>query len=201
MNKKILKHFKEVDLIIYETALKIELPEITKSNDYFSELVDTIVSQQLSGKAATTIFGRLKDLMPQKQITPQNIVKTNDEEIRSAGISYSKIKYIKGIAQEVISGNLNLNDFDGQSDEVVKKELIKLRGIGPWSAEMFLMFSLGREDVFSPGDQGLKNAIKKLYGFQKDPTEQEMLHLSGKWSPFRTYASRILWQSLNITPM
>ncbi len=198
MNKTIINHFKKVDPIMYNVALKIDLEDRKKpgKEEYFIELVDTVVSQQLSGKASATIFGRLKKLMPKGQITPQNLLKVKDEEIRGAGISYSKIRYIKGIASEIVEGKLDLYKFDEQSDEVVKEELVKLKGIGPWSAEMFLMFSLGRQDIFSTGDLGLRNAIKKLYGFQKDPTIPEMEKISSKWSPYRTYASRILWRSL-----
>ena len=198
MNREALSHFKKADPIIYKAALKTNIEERPKpqKEDYFVELVDTIVSQQLSGKAAATIFGRLKKLMPQEKITAENLLGVTDEEIRSAGISYSKINYIKGIATEVTNGNLDLGKFDEQSDETVKEELVKLKGIGPWSAEMFLMFSLGRPDIFSSGDLGLKNAIKKLYGFKKDPTIPQMEKISSKWSPYRTYACRVLWKSL-----
>ena len=195
VNKKVLDHFKKVDPIIYKAAIKIDLPDLVRADDYFVDLIQTIIGQQLSGKAADTIFGRFKDLMPAQKVTAENILKTKDEKIREAGISYSKIKYIKGVAHEVLNNGLDLKKFDDQSDEVVREDLIKLKGIGPWSAEMFLMFSLGREDIFSPGDLGLKNGIKKLYGFKKDPTQQEMLHISSKWKPYRTYASRILWRT------
>ena len=198
VNKKAVGHFKKVDPILYKLAIELRVEEgpINHHEDYFVELVDTVLSQQLSGKAAATIFTRLTDLMPKKKITPENLIKLKDEEIRNAGISYAKIKYIKGIAHEIISKNLDLKRFDEQSDQAIKEELVKLKGIGPWSAEMFLMFSLGRPDIFSTGDLGLKNAVKKLYGLKKDPTEQELLNISSRWSPFRTYASRILWRSL-----
>jgi DNA-3-methyladenine glycosylase II len=197
MDKKISDHFKKVDNVLYKASLKIELPVLVRANDYFVDLIETIIGQQLSGKAADTIFGRFKNLMPDGLVTPENILKIGDEKIREAGMSYSKIKYIKGVSHEVLNNGLDLKKFDQESDEIVREELIKLKGIGPWSAEMFLMFSLGREDIFSPGDQGLKNAIKKLYGFNNEPTEKEMLEISIKWKPYRTYASRILWKSLD----
>lgn len=194
MDKVVLKHFKKVDPILYQAALKVEFPILARTQDYFIDLVQTIINQQLSDKAAATIYERFEKLMP--KVTPENVLKVKDKKIREAGISYSKIKYIKGVSNEIVSGKLDLKKFDKQSDAVVMEELVKLKGIGPWSAEMFLMFSLGREDIFSTGDQGLKNAIKKLYGFKKDPTVQEMLSISARWSPYRTYGCRALWCSL-----
>ena len=170
MKKIVLNHFKKVDPILYKASLKVEFPLMQKAEDCFVDLVQTIINQQLSDKAADTIYKRFKNLMP--EVNPENVLKIKDEKIRAAGISYSKIKYIKGVAEEIVSGKLDLKKFDKQTDEIVMEELVKLNGIGPWSAEMFLMFSLGREDIFSAGDQGLKNAIKKLYGFKTGPTIQ-----------------------------
>src|SRR5205814_2321815 len=118
MKQKILEHFKKVDPIIYKLALKINIPNqaLPHSSNYFVELVDTIVSQQLSAKASATIFGRLKDLMPGENITAQNLMKISDEEIRGAGISYSKIKYIKGVAEKILEGTLILENFDKEGD-------------------------------------------------------------------------------------
>lgn len=197
MDKKVLEHFKKVDPILYEASLKVEFPKMERAKDYFIDLVQTIINQQLSDKAAATIYKRFEALMPKREITPQNVLRINDEKIRSAGISYSKIKYIKGVASEIVEGKLDLGKFDAQGDEIVMEELIKIKGIGPWSAEMFLMFSLGREDIFSAGDQGLKNAIKRIYKLKKDPTTKDLLRISSRWSPYRTYACRILWRSLS----
>lgn len=196
MNKPALTHFKKVDPIIYEIALKVEITETEKSSNYFIDLVDSIISQQLSGKAASTIFGRFKKLFKNENITPEDLLKINDEKIRECGISYSKIKYIKGIAKEIIENKLDLKSFDSKKDEEVISELIKLKGIGNWTAEMFLMFTLGRSDIFSTGDLGLQNAIIKLYKLNKKPTKEELIKISNKWSPHRTYASRVLWKSL-----
>jgi len=196
MNKIALNHFKKVDPIIYKIAVKVELGELNRPPDYFVDLVDSIVSQQLSGKAAATIFGRLKKLFPKEQITPEKLVKLDTEKIRGAGISYSKIKYIKGIAQAVISKEVNLEALEKLSNEEVINELVKLKGVGVWTAEMFLMFTLLRVDIFSAGDLGLQNAMIKLYKLDK-PTKEKLLEISAKWSPHRTLASRILWKSLD----
>jgi DNA-3-methyladenine glycosylase II len=191
-----LKHFKKVDPKLYELALQIKLSDTPKPEDYFIDLVDSIISQQLSGKAAATIFGRFKKLFPQEKITPEELLKIEDQTIRAAGISFSKIKYIKGIAKAVIDKEIDLKSLDELSDEEVIKELTKLKGIGQWTAEMFLMFTLRRKDIFSAGDLGLQNAMIKLYKLEGKLDKQKLLEISAKWSPHRSIASRILWKSL-----
>jgi DNA-3-methyladenine glycosylase II len=193
-----LKHFKKVDPKLYELALQIKLSDTPKPEDYFIDLVDSIISQQLSGKAAATIFGRFKKLFPQEKITPEELLKIEDQTIRAAGISFSKIKYIKGIAKAVIDKEIDLKSLDELSDEEVIKELTKLKGIGQWTAEMFLMFTLGRKDIFSAGDLGLQNAMIKIYKLEGKLDKQKLLEISAKWSPHRSIASRILWKSLEI---
>lgn len=193
---KALKHFKKADPILYEIAIKTELAQLIKPEDYFTDLAESIVSQQLSIKAADTIFGRFKKLFKNEEINPEDLLKIDDQKIRECGISFSKIKYIKGIASEIINNNLDLKKLDLMTDEEVIEELIKLKGVGKWTAEMFLMFSLFREDVFSAGDLGLQNAIVKIYKLEKKPTPNELVELSQKWSPHRTIASRVLWKSL-----
>ena len=197
MTDKALIHFKKVDPILYEIAIKIKLEDHKRPDDYFIDLVESIVSQQLSIKAADTIFGRFKKLFKNEKINPTELLKIPDQKIREAGISFSKIKYIKGIAEAVINKDIDLKNLDKLNDEEVIGELIKLKGVGQWTAEMFLMFTLGRTDVFSIGDLGLQNAIIKLYKFKNKPTKDELLEISKKWSPHRTIASRILWRSLN----
>lgn len=196
--EKALKHFKNADPILYEVAIKVTLPQHTKSEDYFIDLVESIVSQQLSIKASDTIFGRFKKLFPKEKITPKQILKLDDKKIRECGISYSKIKYIKGIAKAVVNKDIELEKLDELSNEEVIIEMVKLKGIGVWTAEMFLMFTLGRPDVFSTGDLGLQNAIIKLYGLKNKPSKEELLKISDKWAPYRTTASRVLWRSLEL---
>lgn len=192
-----LKHFKKVDPKFYSMAVELELRELVKPPDYFIDLVESIVGQQLSGKAADTIFGRFKKLFPKEQITAKELIKIPDQKIREAGLSFSKINYVKGIAQAVIDKQLHLDKLESMSDQEVIETLTKLKGVGEWTAEMFLMFSLLRTDIFSAGDLGLQNAIIKLYGLKEKPSKQELLKISAKWSPHRTLASRYLWQSLN----
>jgi DNA-3-methyladenine glycosylase II len=135
-------------------------------------------------------------LFPKEIIAPEKLIKIEDQEIRNAGISFSKIKYIKGIAGAVINKDIDLKKLDDLTDEEIIGELIKLKGVGRWTAEMFLMFTLGRADIFSAGDLGLQNAIVKLYKLKNKPDQTILLEISNKWSPHRTIASRILWKSL-----
>ena len=119
--------------------------------------------------------------------------------MRSVGLSNAKASYIRGIAEAVNSGETDLKAMETASEQEVITELTKLKGVGVWTAEMFLMFTLGREDLFSTGDLGLKRAIEKLYQVT-DPSDDELLKISEIWSPYRTYACRILWESLDNNP-
>lgn len=196
--KEALKHLRKVDPKLYGVALGIEVNQLVKPPDYFIDLVESIIGQQLSGKAADTIFARFKKLFSGQKITPDKLLKIPDQKIRDAGISFGKISYIKGIAKAVVDKQLDLDKFETMSDGEVIEELTKLKGVGQWTAEMFLMFSLLRADIFSAGDLGLQNAVIKLYGLKQKSSKQELLEISAKWSPHRTFASRILWRSLEI---
>jgi DNA-3-methyladenine glycosylase II len=189
--QKALEHIKKVDPVLYAVAIKIEpLEEQTPVDKslYFENLCESIVSQQLSIKASDTIWGRVLTLFPKKKITPKGVLNIDDEKYRKCGMSYAKIRYIKDLAKHTIDGTVKFMDFPALSEQEITKELLLVKGIGPWTAEMFLMFTMARPDIFSPGDQGLKNAITKLKGVKKPD----------KWSPYRTYACHILWKSLEL---
>lgn len=196
--KKILEHFKEKDPIIHQLHLLITLNEVMPSTNYFEDLCDSIISQQLSVKASATIFKRFKEIMPEQKITPEHVLSLPSERMRQVGISYAKIRYIKDLAEKVLHQEIHLNKLAEMSDQEVIEELTKVKGIGVWTAEMFLMFSLGREDVFSCGDLGLQKATQKQYGLQEKMTKDQLLKLSAQWSPYRTYAARLLWKSLEL---
>lgn len=163
-------------------------------NSLFLDLVEIITGQQLSMKAADTIFKRFLALFPDKP-KHNDVLKVTIEQFRSVGLSNSKANCVHNIALAVSSGALPLHQLEKISDDEVKKELIKIKGIGPWSAEMFLMFSLKRTDVFSVGDLGLRTAIEKLYGISRSD-DKAILALAENWRPHRTLASRLLWASL-----
>ncbi len=201
MTQKIVKHFKTVDPILFKTLKTIgplEFIDPRKPKEYFAALCSEIISQQLSGKVADVIFERFKKLFPKGNISANGVMKLTHEKLRSTGMSNSKAKFIVDLAENVISKKIDLEKLVLLHDEEVIRELMKIKGIGPWTAEMFLMFTLGREDVFSHGDLGLKNAMKKLYELE-NPTREEIEANSIKWSPYRTYACRILWRSLETT--
>lgn len=198
MDPKIILHFQTVDPILFSVINHIKPFSIEKSDDYFLDLIEAIICQQLSDKAGATIFSRFQKLFPKEKITPKKVLSLTDAVIRNVGPSWSKVQYIKNIAQAVTDGTLDFCALDTLNNEEIIKELTKIKGIGPWTAEMFLMFSLGREDVFSFGDLGLKRAIKNLYHFKKEPTRKQIEKISRTWSPYRTYACRILWGSLEI---
>ena len=176
---------------------KIKLKRFAPERNYFYSLAESIISQQLSVKAADTITKRLIALFPRKRFpTPQDILKLPSPKLRATGVSGAKVSFLKDLARHVHDRRLNFHKFPKWTDEEIIQHLTAVHGIGRWTAEMFLMFSLGRPDVFSPGDQGLKNAIRKLYGLKKEPTAQRMLKLAEVWRPHRTVACRYLWKSL-----
>ena len=163
-------------------------------HDLFLDLIEIITGQQLSMKAAKSIFDRFLALYPKTPV-PGDILATSDEKLRGIGLSGSKVKYVKNIAAAISSDTLPLNQLEKQTDEEVKNELLKIKGIGPWSAEMFLIFSLKRPDVFSVGDIGLRTAIERLYGIKRDNLKA-IEKLAESWRPHRTLACRLLWSSL-----
>ncbi len=200
MHKKIRNHIEKVDTILYDVLKKIDsIKPLTKSENYFSDLCETIINQQLSGKAGDTIFRRFKKLFSGEKVNPEELLKLSSEKIRNVGTSNSKVKYLKNLAEKIQRKEIDLDDLAGKDDCTVKKSLMKIKGIGPWTAEMFLMFSLAREDIFSLGDLGLRKAIQKLYSFEKKPTDKQIEKLSKIWIPYRTYAARILWRSLELS--
>lgn len=200
MFKKALSHFKTSDPILYSLIKYREPFELKLHPDPFMRLLRSIVGQQLSVKAAGTIFTRFENLFENSNITPSGLIKLKEDNMRKAGLSRQKISYIKDLAQKVLNREIELDKFGELESEIIIEELVRIKGIGRWTAEMFLMFSLGRPDVFSFGDLGLQNSIQKNYKLKKKPTVKQMEKLSKKWIPFRTYAALILWDALDNKP-
>ena len=168
-----------------------------RSKFLLRQLIESVISQQLSVKASDTIFNRFLALFKTKSFPkPQDILNMPDDTLRNAGISYGKISYIKAIAQAFVDKKLDHKKIIKLSDEEVIAELTKIKGIGQWTAEMILIFTLNRPDVFSIGDLGLRNAITKLYEITD---KKEMLKLAETWKPYRSHASWYLWRSLENT--
>jgi len=162
-------------------------------DNYFLSLAGIIVAQQLSSKVASVIFKRLEHLLEQN-ITAEKILEIKDEELRSIGLSYQKIKYLRSLAECHVQKVIDLSDLNHLSNGEIIEMLIKIKGIGVWSAQMFLMFSLGREDVFSVLDLGLRNAVKKIYN-NPDLSHAEIEKISENWIPYRSVVSHYLWHA------
>jgi DNA-3-methyladenine glycosylase II len=197
-DKRIIKYLKKSDPALAELFGKYKPHTITPSQNYFESLADAIMSQQLSGKAADTIIKRFKALFPKvKFASPKQVLTKTDAELRSVGLSGAKASYLKNLAQAFADKTLDFQYIDKQTDEEIITMLVAIKGIGRWTAEMFLIFALGRPDVFSVGDLGLRNAVKKIYGLRKDPSPKKLIQLSDRWQPYRSTASLYLWASLN----
>ncbi len=198
--RAVLRHFRKADPILFTIAKKVELDEVEprKTDEYFYALCYEIISQQLAKSAARSIFSRFKKLFPRERITPERTLKLSEKEIRRTGASWSKARFVRDLAQNVMDETVDLKSLRHLNDADVAETLMQVKGIGPWTAQMFLMFTLGREDVFSHGDLGLRNAIKRHYSLRKDAGREEMERIAKRWSPYRTYACRILWKSLDL---
>jgi DNA-3-methyladenine glycosylase II len=166
-------------------------------HDYFASLTRAITGQQLSVAAAATIYKRLED---QTALDPQNVAVLTEEETKRIGLSRPKARYIQDLAQHFVHDSAVFNHLETLSDDHVIEELTKIKGIGVWTAQMFLMFTLIRPDVFAPDDVGLQRAVVKLYGLNETPARSELEALAEQWKPYRTVASWHLWESLNNTP-
>ncbi len=174
--------------------------------DHFTALVRAITGQQLSTKAASTIFSRLVALMPEG-VTPEALAGLSDEQFRAVGMSRQKVAYFRDLSEKVVSGALPLRSaatpggaadpLDAMTDDEVIAALTQVKGIGRWTAEMFLMFRLHRPDVLPSGDLGIVNAVKSVYRLRKKPTPDRIRKIGEAWRPYRSVASWYLWRSLD----
>ena len=171
-----------------------------RPGDAYGALLRSIVGQQLSTKAARTIYGRMLELFDGHAPTPLQLLAADPDKIRAAGLSRPKINYLRDLAQHVEDGELELERLDDLPDEEVIEQLTAVKGIGDWSAHMFLMFHLGRPDVLPVGDQGIRNAIKTQYRLRKLPDAKRMEKIARPWRPYRTLACLYLWSSLDNKP-
>jgi DNA-3-methyladenine glycosylase II len=167
--------------------------------DPFPALVRTITAQQISTKAAATSHGRLVGLMP-RGVTPQAMLKLTDEAIRGAGMSRQKTAYLRDLAVKVRDGELPVHRLHELTDEQVIDAIVKVKGLGRWSAEMYLMFRLHRPDVLPVDDLGILTAIQRLYGLRKRPKADRVRKIAEPWRPYRTVACWYLWRSLENEP-
>lgn len=168
--------------------------------DAYGALLRAIVGQQLSTKAARTIYLRVTDLFGGQTPAPEQLLEASVEELRGAGLSGRKVEYIRDLATHVIGGELELDRLDELSDEEAIAEIVAVRGLGQWTAEMFLIFHLERPDILSGGDLGIRKAIQIEYGLGEMPTPQRVAEIGERWSPYRSLASLYLWESLAAVP-
>ena len=175
--------------------------QLTPTDEYFFTLLDAIASQQLSSRAAATIVGRIRALLPEGEPpAPDAILALPDEALRQAGLSWKKVSYVKDLSQRVHSGELDLAHIAQMDDEEIIKALVAVKGIGRWTAEMFLIFSLARPDVLAVDDYGIQVAMKRLYNLDDLPKPAIMREIAEAWKPYRSYASLYLWRSLDNSP-
>lgn len=190
------QHLSENDPILAEIIESAGLCTIRPHKNYYQELASSIISQQLSIKAASTIEKRFCQLFGLDAFpSPEQIASSDVDTLRSAGLSRGKASYIIDLAQHVIDGKLKFDHLDSLSNDEVIRELVDVKGIGEWTAHMFLMFAMGRLDILAVGDLGIKVGIQKLYGFKDLPTAEDITKLAkkNKWHPYETIACWYIW--------
>jgi DNA-3-methyladenine glycosylase II len=168
--------------------------------DPYEALARAICGQQLSTKAAASIWEKVVAVFGGKTPAPERVIAADPQALRDAGLSWAKVSYFRDLAERIADGELDLAQVVQMPDDEVIDELTRVKGIGRWTAEMFLIFHLGRQDVFSPGDLGLRNAIGLAYGMSEPPDPAEAAMIAERWQPHRTLASLYLWRSLHNNP-
>jgi len=169
---------------------------LTLTKNPYQSLVEAIITQQLSGKAADSISKRFREIYGRFP-KPVDVLKTSDVKLRKAGLSGMKVKYIKDLSKRIDSKELKLGSLKNLTDEEIVEELTQVKGIGRWTAEMFLIFSLGRLDVLPVGDLGLRKGVQRLHSLSELPEGEEIERIAEKWRPYRTVATWYLWKSLS----
>lgn len=196
---KAIKHLKKNDKILAKVIERVGKCTLKPQNNSFQSIVDAIISQQLSMTAATAIFNRLVEYFrPKKFPSPEDILRTSEDDLRKIGISKAKITCLKDLSTKMINKEIHLDNFKDLSDEQIIKELTQVKGIGIWTAHMFLIFSLGRMNVLPTEDLGIRKGIQRLYKLKKLPDRNKIGQISEEknWSPYNSIASWYIWRSL-----
>ncbi len=195
--RKAVNHLKKSDPVLCAIIERVGPCRMQRSAADFANLAESIVYQQLNGKAAATIFERFAKLAGEP-LTPEGILKLSDEQLRGVGLSKQKSAYLKDLAAKTTAGLLDFARLPELSDDEVIQHLTQVKGIGVWTAHMFLMFSLGRQNVLPVGDYGVQTAIKKHYKKRKLPKPKDMEKIARAWEPYRSVACWYMWRSLDI---
>ena len=190
----LLKRDKKMRILINEFGK----PDYNLRQDYFQSLLRSIVFQQLSGKAAQTIYERFVNLIPKTlNYCPNEVLKLDKEDMRKAGLSFQKIDYVRNLADYFEINSFQKKDVERMTDQEISKELIQIKGIGQWTVDMFLMFSLNRPDILPCTDLGIQKGIMKILNMKNLPSKKEMENCSRKWRPYRTIACWYLWRMVD----
>jgi DNA-3-methyladenine glycosylase II len=198
--RKAISHLKKSDPILSSIIERVGPCRMEFGPPEFHSLAEAIVYQQLNGKAAVTIFKRFAALAGEP-VTPQGILKLTDSQLRSVGLSKQKSSYLKDMAGRAARGELDFTRLPGMTDDEVIKHLTQVKGVGVWTAHMFLMFTLRRPNVLPTGDYGIQMAIRKHYKKRKMPKPEVMTKIAKSWEPYRSVACWFLWRSLDIKTM
>jgi DNA-3-methyladenine glycosylase II len=194
-----LAHFSQHDQVIFQLLKKYGAPELQSpyvTEQFFHRLCRAILGQQLSTKVAEVISNRFDALLPSLPPQPAHVLELTDEQLRGVGLSRAKVTYVRALATAVAENSVDLERISELGNEAVIEHLIQVKGVGRWTAEMFLMFTLGRPDVFSVGDLGLKTAIIKQYEISPEEYLAFVAEKQTVWQPYRTSVAKLLWQSL-----
>ena len=192
------RHLRKADPIIAGVVKQVGPFALKPQRDRFGMLVRSIISQQISTSAARSIRGKLEALIAPSKVSAEVLASLTFEQLRTAGLSSQKATYLHDLAAKTADGTVRLARVGRMSDEEIIEELIQVKGIGRWTAQMFLIFSLGRPDVFPPDDLGIKVALRNLYGLAELPTKAEAHALAAPWTPHSTFATWYLWRSLDL---
>jgi DNA-3-methyladenine glycosylase II len=177
-------------------------PRRGRTHDHYGSLIRSIVGQQVSTQSAAAIYRRLTERYGGGTPSPQEVLAEDPETLRAAaGLSHAKLAYLRSLAEHIVDGSLELDNLDRLTDEQIMAELLAVKGIGPWTAQTFLMFHLERPDVLPVGDLGIRRAMMTEYGLDALPAPAEMERIADPWRPHRTLACRFLWRSLHATPL
>ena len=191
-----VRHLKRADPILRRVIEQVGPCPVKPGRDRFGMLTKSILHQQLAVAAASTIVGRFCAIYGDGRFPrPEEVLRTPPRKLRAAGVSRQKAGYLKDLARKVSDGTISFRRYGRMTDEEVIENLTQVKGIGRWTAEMFLLFALGRPDVWAIGDLGLQLAVKNLYGLRKHPSPKRMVQVAKPWQPFRSVASWYLWRS------
>ncbi len=193
----IQKHFNKNDKAMAKIIKRVGPIKLKPNKKYFLVLCRSIISQQISVKAADAIMDRFLKLFPKQTPTPQRVREISESKIREAGLSKQKIAYMKDLSKKFLDKTINPRKFQFMKNEEIIESLTQVYGVGRWTAEMFLIFSLGRPDVFPVGDLGVRAAIKNIYNLATMPSAKDLKPYGEKWAPYETVGSWYAWRSLN----